>query len=519
MFAGAFQAGGEAEKLRIIFQSFRNTYQSRLAFGERSGLVDDERVDFFQNLQSFGILDEHPGARAPAYADHDRHRSCEAQGTGASDNEHGYGVHKSVREARLRTQEEPGEERDDCDGYHDRDEPFCHAVGEALDGSAAALRLAYELNNAGQQGFGADALGAHHEGTGAIDGCADHFAIGGFLNRHGFAGDHRLVDRAAAFEQDAVYWNFFSGADAKAISRLDLFERNIFLGAVVVEQARGLWAEIEQRADGGAGAAAGAEFHDLAEQDESGDGSGGFEVSFGIAGHAAQRSGKNARREGGDDTVYVGHAGAHADQREHIRATIEDRSPEALKEWQAAPQDNRSGQDEFEPRKTPAPKKELVAIPRERVYPLHKETGPEHACHRDGHQRHGECEAYPEAAGHVAKFGVFFCSGGDGAGLEGHATNGTRTGRGAHDLRVHGTGVLGANGRDWDVGFERHAAGGAGARLAFADLRAHGADVGGHWCRPRMFGTRWGFGVGRLILMNIFLTGTGRGWLRDAQRN
>ena len=94
---------------------------------------------------------------------------------------------------------------------------------------------------------------------------------------------------AAAFEQDAIDRNFFSGTDAQAISGLHLFERNIFLAAVGVEQARGFGAEIEQGANGGAGAAAGAQFHDLAEQDQRGDGGGGFEVNVGIAAHAAQR--------------------------------------------------------------------------------------------------------------------------------------------------------------------------------------------------------------------------------------
>ena len=111
---------------------------------------------------------------------------------------------------------------------------------------------------------------------------------------------------AAAFEDDAIDGNFFSGADAQAVSGLDLLERNVFFGlpSARVEQARGLGAEIEQGANGGAGAAAGAQFHDLAEQDQSGDGGGGFEVNVGIAAHAAQRLGKNLRRERGD-TLYA----------------------------------------------------------------------------------------------------------------------------------------------------------------------------------------------------------------------
>ena len=80
----------------------------------------------------------------------------------------------------------------------------------------------------------------------------------------------------------------FSPGRTRSLSpRFDLFERNVFFCAVVArEQARSFRAEIEQRADGGAGAAAGAEFHDLSEQDQRGDGGGGFEVDVRVSAHA-----------------------------------------------------------------------------------------------------------------------------------------------------------------------------------------------------------------------------------------
>ena len=178
MFAGTLEAGGEAKQFAASScDRWEYANELRLAFGQRSGFVDDEGVDFFQNLQRFGILDEHAGACAAADADHDRHGSGESQGAGAGDDEHGDGVHQRMREARLWTEQEPRDEGDDCDRDHGGDEPFGDAIGEALDGSAAALRLADELHDAGQQGFAADALGAHDERAGAVDGCADDFAV------------------------------------------------------------------------------------------------------------------------------------------------------------------------------------------------------------------------------------------------------------------------------------------------------------------------------------------------------
>jgi hypothetical protein len=43
----------------------------RPAFGQRAGLVDDQRIDFLHVLERFGILDQHaqPGAAAPTMID------------------------------------------------------------------------------------------------------------------------------------------------------------------------------------------------------------------------------------------------------------------------------------------------------------------------------------------------------------------------------------------------------------------------------------------------------------------
>ena len=126
----------------------------------------------------------------------------------------------------------PREKSDYRDRNHDGDKPFCYAIGESLDGSAAALRLADELHDARQQRLAAHALGAHDERAGAVDGCSDHFAVRRLFDRHGFAGDHGLVDGAAAFEENAIHGDFFSRAHAQTVSGLDLLERDILLTAV-----------------------------------------------------------------------------------------------------------------------------------------------------------------------------------------------------------------------------------------------------------------------------------------------
>ena len=79
----------------------------RPAFGQRAGLVDDQRVDLLQPLQRLGVLDQHAGLGAAADADHDRHRRGEAERAGAGDDQHGDRGDQRVGEARLRAPDRP----------------------------------------------------------------------------------------------------------------------------------------------------------------------------------------------------------------------------------------------------------------------------------------------------------------------------------------------------------------------------------------------------------------------------
>ena len=60
----------------------------RPAFGERAGLVDDQRVDLLHPLERLGVPDQHAVLRAAADADHDGHRRGQAERTRAGDDQH-----------------------------------------------------------------------------------------------------------------------------------------------------------------------------------------------------------------------------------------------------------------------------------------------------------------------------------------------------------------------------------------------------------------------------------------------
>src|SRR5690606_34226726 len=92
MLAAALEAGGEAEELGLVEAGGgADGNDTRLALGQRPGLVDEQRVDLLHALERLGVLDQHAGLGAASDADHDRHGRREAERTRAGDDEHGDG--------------------------------------------------------------------------------------------------------------------------------------------------------------------------------------------------------------------------------------------------------------------------------------------------------------------------------------------------------------------------------------------------------------------------------------------
>ena len=137
--------------------------QARFAFGQRAGLVDDERVDLFHPLDRFGVFDQHAGLRAASDADHDRHRRGESERARTGDDQHGDRIDDCVREARLRSEPDPRDESEQRDREDRRHKPAGHLVGQPLNRRAAALRLRDHLDDLREHGVAADALGFHEK--------------------------------------------------------------------------------------------------------------------------------------------------------------------------------------------------------------------------------------------------------------------------------------------------------------------------------------------------------------------
>ena len=175
-----------------------------------------------------------------------------------------------------------------------------------------------------------------------------------FLDRDRLASNHRLVDRALPFRHDAIDRHLLARPDAQAVAHLDVLERDVFFEAVLAQSSRGLGSKSEKGLDRARGLAAGPELEHLTEQHERGDDRRRLEINRHLPMMIAERIGEDAWKERRHHAVDEGRSGAHRDQREHVEAAVDQRSPAACEERKPAPQNHGSREGELNPRETTA---------------------------------------------------------------------------------------------------------------------------------------------------------------------
>ena len=234
----ALDAGGEPQHL-VLVEAWRRHDRDdlRLAFGQRAGLVDDERVDLLHALERLGILDQHAGLRAAADADHDRHRRGEAERAGAGDDQHAHGGDQRVGEARLRPEHRPGGEgerpRPRSPPARTSPRPDRRAAGSAR-ASAAPRDHLHDLR---QQRVAADLVGAHHEAAGLVERAADDLA----RRRPWSTGiDSPVTIDSSSAERPsitlAVDRHLLARPHAQPVADRDRVERHVLVAAVVARR-------------------------------------------------------------------------------------------------------------------------------------------------------------------------------------------------------------------------------------------------------------------------------------------
>ena len=130
-------------------------HQLGLPLRQRTGLVDDERVDRFEPLQRLGVLDEHPHLGAAPRRRHDRHGGRETQCARTRDDQDRNRGEQRVGERGCGAPYRPDDERAGRDRDYHRHEQARHPVSVSLDGCPAPLRVLDHLDDLAQHRAGA----------------------------------------------------------------------------------------------------------------------------------------------------------------------------------------------------------------------------------------------------------------------------------------------------------------------------------------------------------------------------
>ena len=251
--------------------------------------------------------------RAAANGNHNGHRGRKAKRAWACDDEHGHSRHQRVRKTRLWAEQDPACKREDRRHNHCRHKVGRDAVGKSLQRRAAALGFANEFHNLCQHRFAADALRFHDETAAGVQRSTGDFIASTFFGWHGFASHHGFIDGARAFENGAIHGDALARAYTKFVAAFHLIERNVSFRAIRRKQVSLLRHEIQQRANGSAGALPGAQFQYLPEENESDDHRRRFEINRRGAIHSAERGRKHSGEKSSDNAFEVRGAGAQPD--------------------------------------------------------------------------------------------------------------------------------------------------------------------------------------------------------------
>ena len=146
-----------------------------------------------------------PSFGAAARADHDRHRRRQPERARAGDDQHRDGVDQRVRQPRLRPDRRPDDERDDRRPRPRPARTSRRRCRRAAGSARGSLRLADHADDLREQRVAADALAPPSRSVPVPLTVPPVTALAArLLDRDRLAGDHRLVDRARALDDDAV---------------------------------------------------------------------------------------------------------------------------------------------------------------------------------------------------------------------------------------------------------------------------------------------------------------------------
>ena len=132
--------------------------------------------------------------------------------------------------------------------HDDRDVVGGEAIGEALDGGLVSLGLLDEPQNPAEGRLGPGPLGLDPEQPALEHRRREYLVAGVLLDRHGFAGNGRLVDGTATLGDPAIHRDPLPGLDEDTLTSANRVGRHLDLTAILLD-AGGLGGESQELAD------------------------------------------------------------------------------------------------------------------------------------------------------------------------------------------------------------------------------------------------------------------------------
>ena len=285
-------------------------------------------------LQRHRVLEEDAALGAEPGADHDRRRGRQAERVGAGDDDDGDGEQQRLLDVAA-DDEVPDDEGQAAADERDEHQPERGPVGEPLAGRLGVLGLLDELDDLRERGVGADRGRAGAQRAVLVDRRADELV----------AGASSCTGRLSPVTVDSSTWlspsstsastgTFEPGRMSSRSPTCDLGGRDLD-GLAVAQHDRLRRGEVEQRADGVVGAAAGAHLEPVAEQHEGREHAGGLVEDLALD------------EERGRDRVQPAGADGDGDQHHHVQRPGAQRGDRAGEEDRRRVEDDRQAQQQL----------------------------------------------------------------------------------------------------------------------------------------------------------------------------
>ena len=214
--------------------------QRRLAIGERSGLVQDERAAARYLFQHRGILDDDPTLRRLGDRPNDADRNGDQQRAGGCNYQH---CQESLRVAACQPRQ--GRHRD-----RQRRVPCAEPVGDAPDPRAAAFGGGHHLHDSGVARIDGQLFGGDRHHALLIDGAGEHAGPGRLGDFIRLAGQVGLVHRAMAFDDNTVHGTDLVRENHDNVADGNVSERDVHQAGLRFAM-RGLRRPLSQRVEHG----------------------------------------------------------------------------------------------------------------------------------------------------------------------------------------------------------------------------------------------------------------------------